>query len=235
VRAVVREDVRGRGLGGALWTRAEDYATSLRPRLLQTFADDDPASLAFVERRGYEAGRKRIIWELALRHAELPGANVPPGIRIAPLREFRDRPRELFELYQVAEQDLPGDTRYGQLAYEEWLPETLEHPDLDWDASVVALDGGRPASFTFLHSDRSTRAADIEMTGTRPGLRGRGLARLVKVDSLRRAADFGIERAVTANDAENAPMLAINRAVGFQQVKVLTGYEREPLSEAPRP
>jgi GNAT superfamily N-acetyltransferase len=129
MRTVVREDARGGGLGRALWARAEEYASSLRPRLLQTFCDGDATSVTFVERRGFTPARQRIISALELRHADLPAAEAGPSVETVPLGELRERPHELFELYRAAEQDLPGDVRCGHFTYEEWLPETLGHPD----------------------------------------------------------------------------------------------------------
>ena len=64
------------------------------------------------------------------------------------------------------------------------------------------------------------------MTGTLPECRGRGLARVVKLESLRHAANAGLSRVFTGNDEENEPMLAISRSLGYRQVKVLTTYER---------
>ena len=46
--------------------------------------------------------------------------------------------------------------------------------------------------------------------------RGRGLGLLVKQHSLARAAELGITSVVTQNDDTNAPMLAINRRLGYQ-------------------
>src|SRR5438132_10082434 len=108
---------------------------------------------------------------------------------------------------------------------DEWIPETLEHPDLDWEASVVALDGDDVVAFAFLSTAPERRVATNEMTGTLPDFRGRGLARLVKLDSLYRAAGAGIERVFAANDAENPAILAVNASLGYRQAKVLTNYE----------
>ena len=49
-----------------------------------------------------------------------------------------------------------------------------------------------------------------------PGLQGRGLGLLVKQHSLARAAAAGITLVTTQNDDTNAPMLAINRKLGYR-------------------
>lgn len=53
-------------------------------------------------------------------------------------------------------------------------------------------------------------------TGTRRAFRGRGLARTVKHDSLTRSRAAGYREAFTGNDADNAPMLAVNRWFGYE-------------------
>jgi GNAT superfamily N-acetyltransferase len=54
------------------------------------------------------------------------------------------------------------------------------------------------------------------MTGVRRAYRGRGLARLVKVASLRRARERGLTEAYTGNDESNVPMLRVNASLGYQ-------------------
>jgi GNAT superfamily N-acetyltransferase len=54
------------------------------------------------------------------------------------------------------------------------------------------------------------------MTGTLRAYRGRGLAKLVKNDSLHRARAAGYTHAFTGNDADNRPMLAINKWFGYE-------------------
>ena len=56
------------------------------------------------------------------------------------------------------------------------------------------------------------------MTGTRRAYRGRGLALAVKLASIEWAAANGITRMLTFNDATNAPMLAVNRRLGYEPI-----------------
>ena len=83
---------------------------------------------------------------------------------------MRDRERELFELYDAAERDMPDDYTHA-MAFEDWLPETLGNPELDLDLSAVVLVGDRPAAFAWLIADREGARAANEMTGTAPEFR----------------------------------------------------------------
>ncbi len=62
------------------------------------------------------------------------------------------------------------------------------------------------------------------MAATRRDRRGRGLATLAKIEPARRAAALGITRIVTSNDLENAPMLAVNRRLGFTETAVVESF-----------
>jgi GNAT superfamily N-acetyltransferase len=54
------------------------------------------------------------------------------------------------------------------------------------------------------------------MTATHPAYRGRGLAGWVKRRTLNALAEVGVAQAWTAYDSGNAPMLAVNAALGYQ-------------------
>jgi GNAT superfamily N-acetyltransferase len=90
---------------------------------------------------------------------------------------------------------------------------------------TVAVAGGAVAAFTELRVSAPPAAdATTEDTATVAKHRGRGLARAVKCEALRllRRDRPDVERVLTLNAEGNAAMLAVNRAVGFEPVAVLT-------------
>ncbi len=64
--------------------------------------------------------------------------------------------------------------------------------------------------------NRELAAATNEMTGTLADYRGRGLARLAKIATIRWAAEHGIREIATENDAENAAMWGLNQSLGYR-------------------
>ena len=52
-------------------------------------------------------------------------------------------------------------------------------------------------------------------TGVDRAYRGRGLALATKLVALRRAREWGAAYARTNNDSQNAPILAVNRKLGY--------------------
>lgn len=211
---------RQRGLGSALYGLAEDHARQLGARRFMSFAiESDRSGRAFAARRGFREGRRDQSWELDVAKAGLRRPGPPPGAAIVRLRSVRDRERDLFELYDAAHTDMPGDDPYT-LEFDEWLSETLGDPTLDLDVSAVVLVEDRPAAFAWVNSDREGGSGENEMTGTHPDFRRRGLARLAKEASILWAAEAGIRTLFTANDTTNADMLALNEHLGYRPTHV---------------
>jgi hypothetical protein len=55
-------------------------------------------------------------------------------------------------------------------------------------------------------------------TATSRTVRGRGIARALKYQTMAQAIELGCERVRTANDDANAPMLHINAEMGYRVV-----------------
>ena len=92
------------------------------------------------------------------------------------------------------------------------------NPHLDGETSVVTLVEGRAVAASWLLVAGSF--AEVEVTGTLPELRRRGLARASKLASMRFAAERGVDRIVTGTDFENAGMLALIVSLGFRRTAV---------------
>jgi GNAT superfamily N-acetyltransferase len=211
---------RQAGLGTRLYELAEEHARSLGARRLTSFTmEASEEGRTFARRRGFEEGRRDQCWELDLATAQLRNAPPPPGAELIRLREVIDRERELFELYDAAHTDMPGDEAW-RLEFDEWVPDALGAPALDLDLSAVVLVDGRPAAFAWLNTDRQGGYGANEMTGTHPDFRRRGLARLAKEQTIRWAAEAGLHTLFTANDTTNADMLRLNEHLGYRPTHV---------------
>ena len=90
----------------------------------------------------------------------------------------------------------------------------------------MAYVDGELAALTMLRVDRPSGRAQNNLTGVRRQYRGRGLARLLKTHSLHRVAQAGATSAITDNDETNAPMLAVNRSLGYRHLVRRVEWER---------
>ncbi|MFF0590457.1 GNAT family N-acetyltransferase [Streptomyces sp. NPDC003781] len=204
-----------RGAGGLLVRTAEEYLTGEGATKLYSWVLDEPAHLAFAERHGYRRRRASHFLRLDLANTTLPPpSSPPPGVELRTAADYADDPRPMFELDAETVADEPSDVDVEFTDYEAWLAETWRHPLLDRELTTVVVVDGRPAAFSVAYTD-GTRYATA-MTGTVRAQRGRGLAKLAKTDSLRRARAAGYTEALTGNDTDNGPMLAINKWLGYE-------------------
>ncbi|MEV5387024.1 GNAT family N-acetyltransferase [Streptomyces sp. NPDC052721] len=223
----VRPDRTHRGAGRLLVRAAEEYLADVGATKLFAWALDEPANQAFAERRGYRRGRTAHFLRLGLADGALPPLpEVPPGVELRTAADFADDPRPLFELDAETVLDEPSDVDYAFTDYDVWLAESWNHPLLNRELTTAACVDGRPVAFTVAYTDGDRRYSTA-MTGTARAHRGRGLAKLAKIYSLHRARAAGVTEAFTGNDTGNAPMIAINKWLGYEVCATEVRYVRE--------
>ncbi|NBE55706.1 GNAT family N-acetyltransferase [Streptomyces boluensis] len=223
----VHPEFRGRGAGSLLLRTAEEQLALAGARSVYSWVLDESANRVFAERRGYEARRSAHFLRLDLADGTLPPLpEVPAGVELRTAADFAADPRPLFTLDAATTADEPGDIGTELDDYEDWLTTAWGHPCLDRELTVVAVVDGAPAAFTAAHTDGAGRYLS-GMTGVHRAHRGRGLAKLVKAHSLHRAGAAGLTEAFTGNDAENQPMLAVNKWFGYDICATEVRHVRE--------
>ena len=215
---VVRRDREGRGIGSELFARSEAHLRACSARKVTSYAIPGFRGETFAAARGFTIARREQLYEIDLRAVDLPASSPPAGAEIIQLAEVRERVHELYELFVAVEAGMPADEPWTGSTFAEWQADVWRHPHLDGEASVVAIVDGRAVAASWLLVDG--RFAEVEVTGTLPEFRRRGLARASKLASMRLAAERGVERIVTGTDFENPGMLALNDALGFRRVAV---------------
>ncbi|MFD9223191.1 GNAT family N-acetyltransferase [Streptomyces sp. NPDC060064] len=212
----VHPEHRGQGAGALILRAAEEHLTAEGARTVYAWVMDEPESRAFAEKHGYRPTRPAHFQRLDLANGTLPPMpELPAGVELRTAADFEADPRPMFRADAEATSDEPSDIGAEFDDYDDWITHTWNNPLLDRDLSTVVLVGGEVAAFTAAHSDGSTRYMS-GMTGTLRAHRGRGFAKLAKTDSLRRARAAGYKEAFTSNDADNGPMLAINKWFGYE-------------------
>ena len=212
---------RERGIGSALLEQALEHLADA-PRVY-TVARAEGRS--FAEQRGFRLTHTGLISAVDPRTVdttELDRATV----ELRTLAEVG--PEEVFAVDSVAALDVPADEPPDRMEFERWRQTTWESPDFDFEASYAACVGGRAVAISYTALDLPRARAANAFTGVLPELRGRGLARLVKLAVIRHLAAAGVLFLVTENDRTNAPMLAVNTRLGFQPHGAHYNYVREP-------
>jgi GNAT superfamily N-acetyltransferase len=220
----VAEGQRRQGIGSALLAAVEEHLRASGGQRVRTWARDEEPTVEWARRRGYETSA-----ELRFSRASLadlpPGPPVPPGVTTVSLEELG--PEASYAVDVKSMMDEPGDQALDNVSYDEWVRDIWEDPIQCRDLGVAVLVDGVPAACTLVEGDRASGRLAAGGTGTLREYRGRGLAKLAKSVSLRRARDAGFVEAFASNDEVNAPMLAINTWLGYQAV----GAERSCLKQ----
>ena len=221
----VRPDRRRRGIGAALYKEAGAHALAVGVQRLTVEVDDDPAGRRFVEARGFERISAEVVSSLDPTLTDLGEldalleATLAAGFELRTLRTMTERSADLAAFYDAAEAWPPGGDESNRIRPDELWRFIFQRPELSWDGSFVIVDErARLVSLATLVVDHSAGRAENDWTATLPDLRGRRLARLVKLATIRWARNSGIREIVTANDDGNVPMLALNERLGYRRL-----------------
>ncbi len=212
----VRRDRRRRGIGAALYAVADEHARGLGCSRLATSFPETPDGVRFAKARGFRRDRVAVKSCVDPRGVDLtPLQRVPAGVGLASFSDLHDRLEDVFAVHAESWVDEPSSEPVDDVRFGEWLDE-LRSPMFSHDGSFVVLDAERVVSVATLYVDHETGRARNGGTGTLRSHRGRGLATLAKLAVIRWTAEQGITAIWTTNDETNAPMLAINRKLGYR-------------------
>lgn len=216
---------RGQGIGAALWYAVkEQLRAHSATKLTSEVLDSEPSSLAFAERRGFTISRRLFHSALDLEtFDETPyldhiRALEMEGIRFCALADFPDTPetrRNLFELNLANSLDIPG-VDHVPWDFDSFEKFVLNAPWFHRKGQLLAVDGETWVGLAAVSLDPDTRNAYNLHTGVARAYRGRKIAQALKVMAGRYARQHGMRTITTDNDSDNAPILAINRKMGYQ-------------------
>jgi GNAT superfamily N-acetyltransferase len=213
----VLPDRRGSGLGDELLRTIEAWARERGSTQLEgALAEDDEASIAWAEERGFaEVGRNsRMVLDLTA--VDPPDATPPPGIEIVTWAERPELARGLWEVAREAGPDIPGEEGTDPGSFEEWLDRDMRGSGDKPEAVFVALEGDEVLGYAklSLSNERRDRAYH-DLTGVKRVHRGRGIAAALKATQIAWAKANGYESLQTANEVRNAPIRHLNQKHGY--------------------
>ncbi|HYF94613.1 MAG TPA: GNAT family N-acetyltransferase [Symbiobacteriaceae bacterium] len=224
VRAFVDPALRAQGLGTALadaleaWTEKQGGTC-----FISAVRDNDPKSLAFARQHGYRLWRH--LFESTLDHNvfdEAPFSGVIEQVEASGIHFFtladdpgEETARKLYELYNRTAWDIPGFDLTVYPPYEEWHDWIIAGERCRPELVIIAADGDHFAGCTVMFPNRVTGVLYTDYTCVDREYRGRHIALALKLLSIRAARRFGAPYMRTNNDSDNAPMLAVNRRLGY--------------------
>jgi mycothiol synthase len=219
---------RRQGIGSALLDRVLERCRELDVKVLHGH-HSTPAGAAFAARFGFTAGQRIVRALLTLKTADLPAPSPPPGWTLVTwLRRVPDEHLAAFVTARAAMDDAPSSE---ELEFPTWTgatvrasEESLALRNREMRVTVAIRADGEIGAFTELRVSRGSALGFTDDTGTVAAHRGQGLARAVKVESLRRLREDHPEIDVvsTSNAEENAAMRHVNERIGFRPSAIET-------------
>jgi GNAT superfamily N-acetyltransferase/predicted GNAT family acetyltransferase len=219
---LVEPAARRRGVGSALLAAVRDRCRELDVKALHTH-HSTAGGAAFASRFGFSDGQRVVRSLLDLRVFEPPEARLPDRWTLVTwLGRVPDEHLEAVVVARAAMDDAPTPE---EMEFPTWTAEQVRASEeslalraREMRLTVALRHDGEIGAFSELRVSRGSTAAFTDDTGTTAPHRGQGLARAVKVESLRRLrADHPeLEIVTTSNAEENSVMRHINESVGFR-------------------
>ncbi len=181
--------------------------------------------LAYLSGRGYHEDRRGKRWELdlvaqrdrLLSMLEASRAKMrEQGIEIHTIDRDRDPDvyRKLHAMSEAAVQDVPTTIPHLPEPFEQFM-KWFDSPGIHRARMWIARKGDDVVGTSALSYPKVRGYVGTDWTATARAVRGRGVARALKLETLRQAMDLGVAKVRTGNDAQNAPILHLNEVMGY--------------------
>jgi len=233
VELLVEPSRRRRGLATALLERVVARCRELEVEVLRG-SHSTEGGAAFAAQCGAVDEQRIVRSLLDLRSADLPEPRVPEGFRL--VTWFGQVPAEHLAAYVLAREAMDDAPAPEGMDFPTWtgervraMEESLARRNREMRLTAAMAADGRIGAFTELRLSSGSALGFTDDTGTVASERGQGLARAVKLESLRRlrADRPEVEVVSTSNAEENAVMRHLNDSIGFRPslVETLAGLK----------
>ena len=215
----------------------EERAQASGTRILSSYAREDDEWLApwFVA-RGYREERRSKAWELDVvaqrREIEEMAAQSREKMRAAGITVLTiDRdpdPEKLHKIHEMSEEaasDVPATIPHVRQSFEVFA-RWFDSPTVRLDRMWIAREGDDIVGISVLSYPPTRGNVWTDWTGTARKVRGRGVARALKLETVMQAIALGIKSVRTENDGENAPILHLNEQMGYRRIPGWVQYLR---------
>lgn len=201
-----------------------DGATILRGRA----NENDPLRVAVLTGRGYREDRRSRRWELDLvaNREQLLAMSAASrermraeGVRLLTLAEDDDphKYERVWRMSEAAAEDTPRTLPRTPEAFEDYL-RWFRSPAIREDRFWIARLGHEIVGVSVLSYPPVRGVVGTDWTATARPVRGRGVARALKCETVAQAIALGVNRVRTGNDAANAPILHLNETMGYRPI-----------------
>ena len=237
IRAGVRPDVFTHARYASLVDLAERWLVGEGTAVAVARAKDGFPELSALRTIGYAEDRRQRTSELDLtanRDRLLDGRERErarmsrQGVALITLSEDRDpeRLRKLYAALIESEKDVPTTVPWHVMDFDPWCRFWFENPAIREDHFWIARENDEIVGASVLDTPVIRGVPWTGYTGTVRRVRGRGIARALKYESIGQAIEEGHTRVRTSNDADNPAILHINEEMGYRLVTPVVEMHR---------
>ncbi|MDP9280475.1 MAG: GNAT family N-acetyltransferase [Chloroflexota bacterium] len=188
--------------------------------------EDDELRIATILGRGFREDRRHRRWLLDLREnrqriesmsEESRARTRSEGIRVLTLDRCADPEKylKLWRMNEEAVQDVPTTLPNVEESFDDAM-RFLRAPDMHEERLWIACEGDDLVGSSVLAYPPVRGVVGTAWTATARRVRGRGIARALKCETLMQAIALGADRVQTGNDGANDPILHINASMGYR-------------------
>ena len=188
--------------------------------------EDDAVRIQAIVGRGFREDRRGRRWVLDLdekreriermtRQCRERMRNEDIEILTLDREHDPDKYRKVWRMNEEASQDVPTTLPIVEESFEDtmrWLRSPGMHEDRFW----IAREGDEIVGVSVLEYPPVRGIVGTAWTATARRVRGRGIARALKCETLMQAIALGVDRVRTGNDGANDPILHINASMGYK-------------------
>jgi GNAT superfamily N-acetyltransferase len=132
--------------------------------------------------------------------------------------------RKLYDTTVEAGRDVPTTVPFVPEPFEDFVNWMTRAPGIHLKRIWVARLGEDLLGLSLLFYPPVRGAVETSWTGTARSIRGRGVARALKLETVVQAMSLGVKRVETDNDSANAPILHLNAEMGYHQIPGVWSY-----------
>lgn len=142
------------------------------------------------------------------------------GIHLLTLADDPDPAKyaKVWRLSEEASDDIPTTLARVPESLDDYL-RWYRSPDMREDRFWLARTGEDIVGVSVLAYPPVRGVVGTAWTATARAIRGRGVARALKCETLAQAIALGVPRVRTGNDAANAPILHLNETMGYRPIE----------------
>jgi len=190
--------------------------------------EDDGGKAEALAARGYIQKRLSKAWELDLvanrdrilaMQAESRARARANGVHLLTVADDSDPDRynKLYECSNEGELDEPTTVPHVLSGFDVFM-KWLRAPNIREDRWWIARKGEAIVGMSVLAYPPGRGNVWTDWTCTARAVRGEGLARALKLETLVQAIGLEVPRVRTSNDGENAPILHLNEQMGYRRI-----------------